>query len=193
MLTLLGLVLAVGLVVDDAIVVVENVERGMEESEPGTPIADITSKSMREVRGPIVATTLVLLAVFVPAALMPGITGQLYNQFALTIAFSVILSSIVSLTMTPAMCALILKPKKNSGFIFNIFRPFNALIEKTTKVYTAIVHTFSRIAWVAIILLLGILTATFGLLWFTPTSFVPDEDQGYLFVAIQLHSGASIE
>ena len=193
MLTLLGLVLAVGLVVDDAIVVVENVERGMEESPPGTPISEITSKSMREVRGPIVATTLVLLAVFVPAAMMPGITGQLYNQFALTIAFSVILSSIVSLTMTPAMCALILKPKKNAGFIFTIFRPFNAVIDKTTQIYTSIVHGFSRVAWIAVILLAATLTGTFGLLWFTPTSFVPDEDQGYLFIAIQLPSGASLE
>ncbi len=193
MLTLLGLVLAVGLVVDDAIVVVENVERGMEEADENTSMKDITSKSMREVRGPIVATTLVLLAVFVPAALMPGITGQLYNQFALTIAFSVILSSIVSLTLTPAMCALILKRKSGEGFIKRLFTPVNAVIHWMTRTYGAIVKGFSRVAWLAVVVLAGILFATFSLLMMSPTSFVPNEDQGYLFIAIQLPSGATLE
>ncbi len=193
MLTLLGLVLAVGLVVDDAIVVVENVERGMEEADDDVSISEITSKSMREVRGPIVATTLVLLAVFVPAAMMPGITGQLYNQFALTIAFSVLLSSIVSLTMTPAMCALILKRKMGEGWLKKLFGPFNTFIHWMTRTYGSIVHGFSRVAWLAVLVLGGILTATFGLLTMTSTSFVPDEDQGYLFIAVQLPSGATLE
>ena len=193
MLTLLGLVLAVGLVVDDAIVVVENVERGMEESPSDVDMHTITSRSMREVRGPIVATTLVLLAVFVPAALMPGITGQLYNQFALTIAFSVVLSSIVSLTLTPAMCALVLKRKTKKGLLKKLFKPINITIDWLTRWYASLVKGFSRIGWVAVVVLGGILTATFGLLFMTPTSFVPDEDQGYLFVAVKLPSGASLE
>ncbi|MCH2135207.1 MAG: multidrug efflux RND transporter permease subunit [Phycisphaerales bacterium] len=192
MLTLLGLVLAVGLVVDDAIVVVENVERELEDAPEGTPTAEITSKSMRQVRGPIIATTLVLLAVFVPAALMPGITGRLYNQFALTIAFSVLLSSIVSLTMTPAMCALLLKRRKEGTWSKKLFRPVNAVIDWCTNVYGSIVKGFSRVSWLAVVALAGVLVGTFALLYQTPTSFVPDEDQGYILIAAQLPSGASL-
>jgi HAE1 family hydrophobic/amphiphilic exporter-1 len=192
MLTLLGLVLAVGLVVDDAIVVVENVERGMDEADAETPMADIVSKSMRQVRGPIVATTLVLLAVFVPAAMMPGITGQLYNQFALTIVFSVVISGIVSLTMTPAMCALLLRRGSKEGRLHRLFYPVNAAISWTTNTYGKIVQGFSKVAWLAVVVLAAVLVGTFGLLMATPTSFVPNEDQGYLFIAIQLPSGASL-
>jgi hydrophobe/amphiphile efflux-1 (HAE1) family protein len=193
MLTLLGLVLAVGLVVDDAIVVVENVERELEDADDDTPLADITSKSMRQVRGPIVATTLVLLAVFIPAAMMPGITGRLYNQFALTIAFSVLISSIVSLTMTPAMCALLLRKKKEGNFTERHFSPVNAAINWMTRVYGVIVRGLSRVSWVAVVILVGVLGSTFLLLVNTPTSFVPDEDQGYLFIAAQLPSGSSLD
>jgi hydrophobe/amphiphile efflux-1 (HAE1) family protein len=193
MLTLLGLVLAVGLVVDDAIVVVENVERELEDADDDTPLADITSKSMRQVRGPIVATTLVLLAVFIPAAMMPGITGRLYNQFALTIAFSVLISSIVSLTMTPAMCALLLRKKKEGNFTERLFSPVNAAINWMTRVYGVIVRGLSRVSWVAVVILVGVLGSTFLLLVNTPTSFVPDEDQGYLFIAAQLPSGSSLD
>ena len=193
MLTLLGLVLAVGLVVDDAIVVVENVERELEDADDDTPISDIVSKSMRQVRGPIVATTLVLLAVFVPAAVMPGITGQLYNQFALTIVFSVVISSIVSLTMTPAMCTLLLRKKDGRSLIHKIFQPFNSLIDWSTKKYGSVVKGFSRVAWLAVVALAAILAGTFLLLMNTTTSFVPNEDQGYLFIAVQLPSGSSLE
>jgi HAE1 family hydrophobic/amphiphilic exporter-1 len=193
MLTLLGLVLAVGLVVDDAIVVVENVERELEDADDDTPITDIVSKSMRQVRGPIVATTLVLLAVFIPAAVMPGITGQLYNQFALTIVFSVVISSIVSLSMTPAMCALFLRRKKDGGLLQRVFRPVNASITWTTDQYGKIVKGFSRVAWLAVVALAAILGATFLLLMNTATAFVPNEDQGYLFIAVQLPSGSSLE
>jgi hydrophobe/amphiphile efflux-1 (HAE1) family protein len=193
MLTLLGLVLAVGLVVDDAIVVVENVERELEDADDDTPISDIVSKSMRQVRGPIVATTLVLLAVFVPAAVMPGITGQLYNQFALTIVFSVVISSIVSLSMTPAMCALLLRKKMGSSMLHKLFRPFNSVIEWSTKTYGLIVRGFSRVAWLAVVALAAILAGTFLLLMNTTTSFVPNEDQGYLFIAVQLPSGSSLD
>lgn len=193
MLTLLGLVLAVGLVVDDAIVVVENVERELEDADDNTPISDIVSKSMRQVRGPIVATTLVLLAVFVPAAVMPGITGQLYNQFALTIVFSVVISSIVSLTMTPAMCTLLLRKKDGRSLIHKLFQPFNSLIDWSTKKYGSVVKGFSRVAWLAVVALAAILGGTFLLLMNTTTSFVPNEDQGYLFIAVQLPSGSSLE
>ncbi|MBT7350953.1 MAG: efflux RND transporter permease subunit, partial [Phycisphaerae bacterium] len=193
MLTLLGLVLAVGLVVDDAIVVVENVERELEDADDDTPISDIVSKSMRQVRGPIVATTLVLLAVFVPAAVMPGITGQLYNQFALTIVFSVVISSIVSLTMTPAMCTLLLRKKDGRSLIHKLFQPFNSLIDWSTKKYGSVVKGFSRVAWLAVVALAAILGGTFLLLMNTTTSFVPNEDQGYLFIAVQLPSGSSLD
>lgn len=193
MLTLLGLVLAVGLVVDDAIVVVENVERGLEEADEGTPAADITSNSMRQVRGPIVATTLVLLAVFVPAAMMPGITGQLYNQFALTIVFSVVISSIVSLTLTPALCAMLLKRKRDSGFMVRIFSPVNYVINSLTTHYERVIDRLSKVAWTAVLVVIAILVAVGGLLLITPTSFVPNEDQGYLFIAVQLPSGATLE
>ena len=193
MLTLLGLVLAVGLVVDDAIVVVENVERGMEEADDDATMTEITSKSMAEVRGPIVATTLVLLAVFVPAAMMPGITGQLYNQFALTIAFSVLLSSVVSLTLTPAMCALVLKRKAGGGWLKKLFTPVNVAIHWMTTIYTMIVRGFSRVYWLAVLALGGILAAVAILLLSSSTAFVPDEDQGYLFIAIQLPSGSTLE
>jgi HAE1 family hydrophobic/amphiphilic exporter-1 len=193
MLTLLGLVLAVGLVVDDAIVVVENVERGMEEADDDVTMREITSKSMREVRGPIVATTLVLLAVFVPAALMPGITGRLYNQFALTIAFSVALSSIVSLTLTPAMCALVLRRNSKGKWLKKLFTPVNIAIHWMTTSYTALVRGFSRVYWLAVIALGGILTAVVLLLSSTSTAFVPDEDQGYLFIAVQLPSGSTLD
>ncbi len=193
MLTLLGLVLAVGLVVDDAIVVVENVEREMEDADADTPIADIVSKSMRQVRGPIVATTLVLLAVFVPAAVMPGITGQLYNQFALTIVFSVVISSIVSLSMTPAMCALFLRKKMENKFLHTVFTPFNVAMTWSTNTYARIVKGFSRVAWLAVVALAAILAGTFGLLMATSTSFVPNEDQGYLFIAVQLPSGSALD
>ncbi|MDG2477523.1 MAG: multidrug efflux RND transporter permease subunit [Phycisphaerales bacterium] len=193
MLTLLGLVLAVGLVVDDAIVVVENVERELEDADDDTPISDIVSKSMRQVRGPIVATTLVLLAVFVPAAVMPGITGQLYNQFALTIVFSVVISSIVSLTMTPAMCTLLLRKKDGRSLIHKLFQPFNSLIDWSTKKYGSVVKGFSRVAWLAVVALAAILAGTFLLLMNTTTSFVPNEDQGYLFIAVQLPSGSSLD
>ena len=194
MLTLLGLVLAVGLVVDDAIVVVENVERELDESEDDVEIADVVSKSMRQVRGPIVATTLVLLAVFVPAALMPGITGQLYNQFALTIVFSVVISSIVSLTLTPAMCALLLKRStdRGPGLLRRLFGPVNTVIDWATNTYGSIVKGLSRVAWLAVVAIAAIIVSTFGLLMMTPTSFVPNEDQGYFFIAVQLPSGSSL-
>ncbi|MBL9140316.1 MAG: multidrug efflux RND transporter permease subunit [Phycisphaerae bacterium] len=189
-LTLLGLVLAIGLVVDDAIVVVENVERQFEEG--ATDPHKATARAMREVAAPIIATTLCLAAVFVPAALMPGITGQLYNQFALTIAISVILSGINSLTLSPALCALLLRPSKhdrNRGF----WGSFNRNFTRVEHAFEASVGWLERRWWIvagAFVVLIGL---TGALLLVTPTAFIPDEDNGYFFVAYQLPPGSTLD
>ena len=156
-----------------------------------------TIVAMRQVTGPVVATTLVLLAVFVPAAMMPGITGQLYNQFALTIAFSVIISSIVSLTLSPALCAIMMKREDDEegkkSIRERIFQPFNSLLDWVTGWYGKIVRLGAKI-WVLILLLFGgVVAGLIGLLFVTPTDFVPNEDQGYFFVTIQLPSASTIE
>lgn len=188
-LTLLGLVLAIGLVVDDSIIVVENVYRQLELGAPDGKTA--AERAMKEVAGPIVATSSVLLAVFIPAALMPGITGQLYNQFALTIVFSIVLSMVNSLTLSPALCGVFLqKPHKTT------FRPyviFNEGFEYCTGHYSRFVRLLSH-HWyiIATTFVLGVL----GVLWMfahTPTAFIPNEDQGYYFVGFQLPSGSSLE
>ena len=188
-LTLLGLVLAIGLVVDDSIIVVENVYRQLEMgAENGTIAAE---KAMKEVAGPIVATSSVLLAVFIPAALMPGITGQLYNQFALTIAFSIGLSMVNSLTLSPALSALFLqKPHKTT---FKPFVMFNEGFEYCTGHYSRFVRLLAHHWWIiALTFVLGALGVVY-LLERTPTAFIPNEDQGYFFVGVQLPSGASLE
>lgn len=178
-LTLLGLVLAVGLVVDDAIVVVENVERQLDHNPTWTR-RQATSVAMHEVVGPIFATTLVLLAVFIPTAFMPGITGQLYNQFALTIAFSVILSSINSLTLSPALCGILLKPKSDSK-PFILFRWFNTGFDHLIAFYGGLLHWLIRLRWLVVIGFLALAGLTAILLMRWPTAFVPNEDQGYCF------------
>ena len=189
LLTLLGLVLAVGLVVDDAIVVVENVERQFENGE--TDAKRAAEKAMDEVSGPIIATSLVLMAVFVPAAFMPGITGQLYNQFALTIAFSVALSTINSLTLSPALAGCLLKPRTGETTFF-LYRWFNRFFDGMTAGYTAIVRHLSK-AWLLVMLVFGGLF--FLTVWMTmerPTNFVPEEDQGWYFTIFELPPGASL-
>lgn len=188
-LTLLGLVLAVGLVVDDAIVVVENVERQFEEGETDSKKA--AEKAMSEVTAPIVATTLVLMSVFIPTAFMPGIAGRLYNQFALTIAFSVAISAINSLTLSPALSGVLLrKPKEGKKFI--LYRWFNTGFTKFTNGYERIIRFFAR-AWVAVLIVFCVLI---GWTWFelkhTPTGFVPAEDQGWFFTLVELPAGASV-
>jgi len=188
-LTLLGLVLAIGLVVDDSIIVVENVYRQLElGAENGIVAAE---RAMDEVAGPIVATSSVLLAVFIPAALMPGITGQLYNQFALTIAFSITLSMVNSLTLSPALCAVFLqKPHKTK---FRPFVLFNKGFEYCTGHYSRFVRLLAH-HWyiIAATFVLGALGVVY-LLDRTPTAFIPNEDQGYYYVGVQLPSGASLE
>ncbi|MEC9158239.1 MAG: multidrug efflux RND transporter permease subunit [Planctomycetota bacterium] len=189
-LSLLGLVLAVGLVVDDAIVVVENVERQL-ETHPSWSRRQATSVAIHEVVGPIIATTLVLMAVFVPTAFMPGITGQLYNQFALTIAFSVLLSSINSLTLSPALCAIFLKPVKPEDRNF-LFRAFNRVFDRTIELYGNLLHWLIRLRALVFIAYLVLGAATGYLLIKWPQGFVPEEDQGYCFGLIELPPGATV-
>ncbi len=198
-LSLLGLVLAVGLVVDDAIVVVENIERQMEEHDP----VEASHRAMAEVTGPIAATTIVLMVLFVPVAFIPGITGQLYNQFALTIAFSVGFSGIVSLTLTPALCALLLKPNEGGetdeaagGWRRTLTAPlraFNRAVDAVGRWLSEIVGWLGRHLWLPSLTLAALTAASVALFLTIPTGFVPDEDQGYFFAAVQMPPGASIE
>ncbi len=187
-LTLLGLVLAIGIVVDDAIVVVENVERKFEHGE--TDPFKAASSAMKEVAGPIVATTLSLAAVFVPAALMPGVTGQLYNQFAMTIAISVILSGINSLTLSPALAAIFLRPRKMADR--GPFGAFNRGFGRTERAYESLVGWLVRRWPVAGAAFAAAIAAALWLTATASTAFVPDEDNGYFFVAYQLPAGSPL-
>ena len=188
-LTLLGLVLAIGLVVDDAIIVVENVHHQLEHGV--TDMKEAAEKAMKQVSGPIVATSLVLLAVFIPAALMPGITGQLYNQFALTIAFSIALSTINSLTLSPALAAVFLKPA-HSAPTFKPFVLFNRFFDWLREVYGAIVHWFGVRWYIVLGFFVAALAAIVMLLANTPTAFIPNEDQGYYYIGVQLPPGTAL-
>jgi HAE1 family hydrophobic/amphiphilic exporter-1 len=185
--SLLGLVLAIGLVVDDAIVVVENVQRQIDD---GKPPLDAAKVAMTEVTGPIIATTAVLMAVFVPVAFLPGITGQLYRQFALTIAISVGLSAFNSLTLSPALCAILLKPK--SGQQAWPFRKFNAGFGWLADRFATTVRTTTRYWPVMAVLFAGTIGGAWLLSRDIPSSFVPVEDQGYFFIVIQLPDGAAL-
>ena len=188
MLTLFGLVLAIGIVVDDAIVVIEatvaHMERGMERRAAAI-------KAMSEVSGPVVATTLVLLAVFVPAAFMPGITGELYRQFALTIAVATIFGSINALTLSPALAALLLRlpPENKNAF----FRGFDNFFSKTENGYTNLIKSLLRRTGIMLILALGLAALTGWQFTQLPTGFLPTEDQGYMLVHVQLPDASSQE
>jgi len=190
-LSLFGLVLAIGLVVDDAIVVVEAVQHHIEHGM--TPRA-ATNKAMKEVGGPVIAIALVLSAVFVPVAFVPGITGRMYQQFALTIAISVIISAINALTLSPALCSMLLKPTTGStGVLGRFFAAFNRGFERVTNGYVGGTGYLVRRTARTLLMLLA-LTAAAGLLgWRLPTGFIPDEDQGYLFVNVQLPDAASMQ
>ncbi|MDX2417678.1 MAG: multidrug efflux RND transporter permease subunit [Xanthomonadales bacterium] len=189
-LTLLGLVVAVALVVDDAIVVVENVNRHLEKGVV-TDMKKITELAMNEVRSPVIATTIVLMAVFVPVSFIPGMTGQLYNQFALTIAISVGLSGFNSLTLTPALAALLLRPETGEKNAF--FRGFNHFFDVLANGYASAVKKLSRV-WPLIIIIFSLLCATTVFLFYkTPSAFVPEEDQGYLMIMAKLPAGATIQ
>ncbi|QDU71089.1 efflux RND transporter permease subunit [Mucisphaera calidilacus] len=188
LLTLFGLVLAIGIVCDDAIVVVENVERNI--AERGLDAKKATILAMGEVIGPVIATTLVLIAVFLPVAFLGGTTGVLYKQFAITIAVSVSISSFVALTLTPALCGMLLKPR---GTVPAIFKAFNAFIDRTTDVYGVGVRWTVKAAPVAIIVVLAMLAGIYTLFRTVPSSFVPVEDQGFFIVAVIMPDGASMD
>jgi hydrophobic/amphiphilic exporter-1 (mainly G- bacteria), HAE1 family len=190
-LSLFGLVLAIGLVVDDAIVVVEGVQHHIEE---GLSPKDASIKAMRELSGPVVGIALVLASVFVPTAFIPGITGRLYQQFALTIAISVMLSAFNALTLSPALSALLLRPKKATrGPLGKFFAYFNRYFERSTDGFVRSSGTLIRKA-ALVMVLLGVAG---GAAWLfsshLPTSFLPDEDQGYLFINMQLPNSVSLE
>jgi hydrophobe/amphiphile efflux-1 (HAE1) family protein len=188
-LTLLGLVLAIGLVVDDAIIVVENVYHQVENGEKDMREAAV--KAMAQVTGPIVATSLVLLAVFIPAALMPGMTGQLYNQFALTIAFSIVLSAVNSLTLSPALSAVFLKPG-HGPTTFPPFVLFNRFFDWLREKYGTVIHWFGVHWYIVAGVFVAAVAAIAVMLARTPTAFIPNEDQGYYFIGVQLPPGASL-
>jgi len=190
-LSLFGLVLAIGLVVDDAIVVVEGVERHIEE---GMTAKAAALKAMEELSGPVVGIALVLSAVFVPTAFIPGITGKLYQQFAVTIAISVLLSAFNALTLSPALAALLLKPKKESGGLLRrFFDWFNRVFERATNGYVSWSAVLVK-KTVVMVVILAVFAAAGGFFAnHVPTSFLPDEDQGYAYVSVQLPNGASLE
>jgi len=198
MLTMFGMVLAIGIVVDDAIVVVENVERNM--SEHGLSPFDATVRAMREISGAVIAITLVLMAVFIPTATLPGITGQMYRQFALTIAASTLLSAICALTLSPALCALLLRHGGAHARPWLLLRPFsmggklfNRAFDLLTHLYGAIASLTTRLAALMVLLLIGLVMFTGYLYTRVPTGFVPNEDLGFVVVAAQLPDGASLE
>src|SRR5438034_2506820 len=190
-LSLFGLVLAIGLVVDDAIVVVEGVERHIED---GLTPKNAALKAMEELSGPVVGIALVLSAVFVPTAFIPGITGRLYQQFAVTVAISVLLSAFNALTLSPALAALLLRPRTQSqGLLRRFFDGFNRLFERATEGYVRWSAVLIRKTVVVVVLLVGFGLAGGFFANRVPSSFLPDEDQGYAFVNLQLPNGASLE
>jgi hydrophobe/amphiphile efflux-1 (HAE1) family protein len=190
-LSLFGLVLAIGLVVDDAIVVVEAVEHHIEH---GLSPKDATFKAMQEVTGPVIAIALILAAVFVPTAFIPGITGRLYQQFAVTIAVSVIISAFNALTLSPALSALLLKPKKKGkGPLQKFFDWFNRVFGAATNGYVGVCSFLIRKSLVAILLLVGVTVLTGMLGKRIPGSFLPEEDQGYFFAQVILPDASSFQ
>ncbi|MGB0683537.1 MAG: efflux RND transporter permease subunit [Magnetovibrionaceae bacterium] len=199
-LTLFGLVLAIGIVVDDAIVVVENVERYMAR---GLSALEAAHKTMDEVGSALVATSLVLIAVFVPTAFIEGISGQFYRQFAVTIATATFFSTVVSLTLSPALCAIMLKKQKQvrpgASFIAAICLPFrkfsdgfNWLFDRLEQSYGALTRKLVRMAVVVLLVYGGLVGLTYQQFTTTPTGFIPEQDQGYLITAIQLPPGSSL-
>jgi hydrophobe/amphiphile efflux-1 (HAE1) family protein len=187
--SLLAVVLAIGIVVDDAIVVVENVERVMEEHPELTP-GEATKVAMREITAPIIAITLVLLSVFVPVAFIPGISGELFRQFAVTVAVSMFISAINALTLSPALCGVFIKPHHGprKGLIGKVMRA----IDYVRDAYGAAVARIVRFSIIGLVLVGVAMFGTYGLARITPTGFLPEDDQGGFFVVVQLPGGASV-
>jgi hydrophobe/amphiphile efflux-1 (HAE1) family protein len=191
-LTLFGLILAIGIVVDDVILVVENVEVIMYK-EPELTLPQVVKKAMIELFGPIISTTLVLVAVFVPVSMMPGITGALYQQFALTISFAVMVSSLNALTLSPALSAIIIKRRGPDEKKFKPFELFETYFTKLTNAYTALVTMMIKVRYLVLLGYFGLLAVVYYMFATTASGFVPSEDKGAFMVAMNLKPGSSIE
>jgi HAE1 family hydrophobic/amphiphilic exporter-1 len=189
-LVLFGLTLATGLVVDDAIVVIENIARVMNGAR-GATRREAAIEGLGEIVGAVIATSVVLLAVFVPVSLIPGTTGAIYKQFALTIAFSIALSAVLALTLTPALAALLMRAEAEPRF--PVFRAFNAGLATLTHLYGRFLHRIVRLRYVVAGVLGGLLVLTYVLFSVTPTGFLPDEDQGIFIGTVQAPDGASLD
>ena len=187
---LFAIVLAITLVVDDSIVVVENVSRHLEEN-PKRPVAEATEQAMREITAPVIATTLVLVAVFAPVGFIAGIVGALYRQFAVTISVSLVISAINALTLSPALCGLILRPPRKARFFG--FRWFNSGFEFVRDRYGHVVGFLSRRLLLAGAGIVAVFVAAYLVLGSTPSAFLPGEDQGYFFTSVQMPNGASLD
>jgi hydrophobe/amphiphile efflux-1 (HAE1) family protein len=193
-LTLFGLILAIGIVVDDAIIVVENVESNLEKN-PDLSVKEATKIAMKEVFAPVISTTLVLLAVFVPVTFIPGISGALYQQFATTIAFAVIISSINALTLSPALCATLLKRKqknKQEDKKAIIFEKFDNALESFKKVYKKTLEKLIKFWYISALVYALLLGATYFAFKTLPTGFIPNEDQGTLVASVSLQAGTTL-
>ncbi|WP_066963103.1 efflux RND transporter permease subunit [Microbulbifer sp. Q7] len=193
--TLFALILAIGIVVDDAIIVVENTQRLLSD---GLAPREAAMQSMREVTGPVIATTAVLFSVFVPVMLMPGLTGKMYQQFALTIAMAVFISSVNALTLSPALSAILLRPARSDGGEAGekrsgVFGVFNRILHRSTHVYSGVVRFSVRRPLIGLLSIAGICALCAWLFSAVPTGFIPDEDQGFFMMNVQLPDGASLE
>ncbi|HEX4616930.1 MAG TPA: efflux RND transporter permease subunit, partial [Stellaceae bacterium] len=186
--SLLALVLAIGIVVDDAIVVIENVERVIEE-DPELSIPEATKKAMAEITGPIIAITLVLLSVFVPVAFIPGLSGQLFRQFAVAVSVSMLISAINALTLSPALCSVLLT---RGGMRRGPMRYVLRGIDRVRDGYTSVVRRLVRVAVFGVVAIVAVAVASLGLFRITPQGFLPSEDQGAFFAAMRLPEGASV-
>jgi hydrophobe/amphiphile efflux-1 (HAE1) family protein len=190
-LTLFGLILAIGIVVDDAILVVENVESNLEKNTDIT-LKEATEKAMKEIFAPVISTTLVLLAVFVPVTFIPGISGALYQQFAMTIAFAVLISSITALTLSPALAGGILRrTKEEDKGLF--FRKFNKGLEALKRGYEKLLRKLIKFWYMVIVLYLLLLVAAYGAFKVLPTGFLPNEDQGTLIASVSMQPGTTLQ
>ena len=190
-LTLFGLILAIGIVVDDVILVVENVERIMNEEKELT-IPQVVKKAMLQLIGPIIATTLVLVAVFVPVSMMPGLTGSIYRQFALTISFAVLISSLNAMTLSPALSAIVIRRFEEGKGKFILFRLFDQFFDWLTKGYVILVKFLIKLRYLLILVFIGLLAATWWVFMVTPTGFVPEEDKGGFGLMINLKPGTAL-
>jgi HAE1 family hydrophobic/amphiphilic exporter-1 len=186
--SLLALVLAIGIVVDDAIVVVENIERVI-EAEPELSVREACKKAMAEITGPILAITFVLLSVFVPVAFIPGISGQLFRQFAVAVSVAMLISALNALTLSPALCAVLLRRGESSR---GPMRYVLGAIDTARDGYVAVVRRLAGVALLSILAVLGVIAASVFLFSKTPQSFLPEEDQGAIFAALRLPEGASL-